>query len=157
MAQRTRSIEHRQRWPIGVTRVRRILRLFARAFLLRCPNCGGGPIFKSWFHLREHCPKCGLALERHESEDYFLGGMMLNIIVVELVFVGGLILWGVLAWPNPPWDLFEDAGVPFMILAPLLFYPLSKTLWLAFDLCFRPVRPEELHTSDAPTARLPDA
>jgi len=130
--------------------VLRLLKLFARAFRLRCPNCGGGPIFKSWFHLRERCPKCGLALERHENEDYFLGGMMLNIIIVELAFVFGLILWGVLAWPNTPWDLFEDVGVPFMIIAPILFYPLSKTLWLAFDLCFRPARPEELHSSHPP-------
>lgn len=120
--------------------------------MLRCPNCGGGGIFKSWFHLRERCPTCGLPLERQESEDYFLGGMMLNIIVVELAFVFGLILWGVLAWPNIPWDLFQDVGVPFMIIAPILFYPLSKTLWLAFDLVFRPARPEELrhHQSSQP-------
>lgn len=98
--------------------------------------------------MRERCPTCGLPLEREESEDYFLGGMMLNIIVVELAFVFGLILWGVLAWPHIPWDLFENVGVPFMIIAPILFYPLSKTLWLAFDLVFRPARPEELRQAD---------
>ena len=31
-----------------------------------------------------------------------------------------------------------------MVLAPFLFYPVSKTLFLAFDLLFRPPTPEEL-------------
>jgi len=28
-------------------------------------------------------------------------------------------------------------------VAPILFYPYSKLLWLAFDLLFRPLRPED--------------
>jgi hypothetical protein len=31
-----------------------------------------------------------------------------------------------------------------MVIAPLLFYPWSKTIWLAFDLMFRPAAAEEL-------------
>jgi hypothetical protein len=31
-----------------------------------------------------------------------------------------------------------------MLLAPLVIFPFSKLLWLAFDLVFRPVTPEEL-------------
>jgi hypothetical protein len=31
-----------------------------------------------------------------------------------------------------------------MVLAPFLFYPFFKTLFLAFDLLFRPATPEEL-------------
>jgi hypothetical protein len=31
-----------------------------------------------------------------------------------------------------------------MILAPILFFPFSKTLFLAFDLLFRPATREEL-------------
>jgi hypothetical protein len=30
-----------------------------------------------------------------------------------------------------------------MILAPIVFYPFSKTVFLAFDLIFRPVVPDE--------------
>ena len=58
--------------------MKRILLLLIRALAWRCPNCGRRGIFESWFRLKERCPQCGLALERHE-EDYFLGGMMLNI------------------------------------------------------------------------------
>lgn len=133
----------------------RIVRLFARAMALRCPNCGGSHLFRSWSHLHERCARCGLPLERQEGGDYFLGGMMLNIIVAELVFVGGLLLWGALTWPTPPWDLFQYIGVPFMVIAPLLFYRHSKVLWLAFDLCFRPARPEELRPPTVPSADTP--
>jgi hypothetical protein len=31
-----------------------------------------------------------------------------------------------------------------MIVVPFLFFPFSKTLFLAFDLTFRPAAPEEL-------------
>jgi hypothetical protein len=31
-----------------------------------------------------------------------------------------------------------------MIAAPLVCYPFSKTVFLAFDLMFRPVQPDEL-------------
>ena len=30
-----------------------------------------------------------------------------------------------------------------MVVAPLVFYPFSKTIFLAFDLVFRPATPEE--------------
>jgi hypothetical protein len=43
-----------------------------------------------------------------------------------------------------PWDLLEN-GLPLLTIVMLLvFFPFSKLLWLAFDLMFRPVTPEEL-------------
>jgi hypothetical protein len=47
-------------------------------------------------------------------------------------------------WPSPPWRLLQYGGIILMILAPVLFFPFSKTLFLAFDLLFRPATPEEL-------------
>jgi hypothetical protein len=46
---------------------RRALLLFWRAERLRCPNCGGGPLFRSWFRMRPYCPACGLPLERGDQ------------------------------------------------------------------------------------------
>lgn len=107
------------------------------AVLLRCPNCGGRGIFRSWFKLQDQCPTCGLRLERDE-QGYQVGSYMFNIIVAELVFAA--IVVGVLAltWPHPPWDLLTWGGVALMVLMPILFFPFSKTLFLAFDLIFRP-------------------
>ena len=42
-------------------------RLLRRALLLKCPHCGGGGIFESFFKLKAHCPTCGLRLERGEG------------------------------------------------------------------------------------------
>ena len=61
-------------------------RRFGRALLLRCPNCGGGPILKNWFKLHVRCGSCGIRTERGEH-DYFMGSMMLNF-----VMTGGLLL-----------------------------------------------------------------
>lgn len=124
--------------------MKRALLLLLRGLTLRCPSCGGAGLFASWFRLKPVCPTCGLPLDREEGEDYFLGGMMFNIVLSELVYGACLVAWIMATWPNPPWDLLEDVGVPFMLVAPILFYPLSKTVWLAFDVMFRPVRPEEL-------------
>src|SRR5204862_545453 len=34
---------------------------------LRCPNCGGGPLFKNWLRMQLRCPTCGMRLERGEA------------------------------------------------------------------------------------------
>jgi uncharacterized protein (DUF983 family) len=123
--------------------VRRALLLFWRAIRLRCPNCGGGPIFRSWFRMRPYCPACGLPLERGD-QGYQVGSYMFNIVASELLFV--LVFLGVVlvTWPSPPWQLLQYGGIILMILAPVLFFPFSKTLFLAFDLLFRPATREEV-------------
>lgn len=69
--------------------------------------------------------------------------MMFNIVVAEAVFVIGFVTVLLLSWPSPPWQLLEYGGVAAMIAAPFLFYPLSRVIWLAFDITLRPVSPED--------------
>ena len=45
--------------------------------------------------------------------------------------------------PDPPWTWILVGGANLMVVLPLSFYPLSKTLWLAIDLAFRPTQPED--------------
>jgi hypothetical protein len=69
---------------------------------------------------------------------------MFNIVAAELIFALvflAVLLW---TWPNPPWKLLQYGGIALMVLAPVLFYPFSKMLFLAFDLVFRPATPDEL-------------
>ena len=120
----------------------RVLALFGRALVRRCPNCGGGPIFEGWFRLRERCPRCGLLLHRGE-EGYQVGAQMFNIIAAELIFAALFVAILVATWPDPPWDFLLYGGMALMIVAPVVFYPLSKTIFLAFDLLFRPAGPAE--------------
>ena len=122
--------------------VQRALTLFWRAARLRCPNCGRGPIFDSWLRLRTRCPVCGLGLERGE-EGYQVGAYMFNIVASELVFAAAFLGVLVLTWPHPPWNALLYGGVAMMLVAPVVFYPFSKTLFLAFDLIFRPPTPQD--------------
>jgi uncharacterized protein (DUF983 family) len=125
------------------TTLRYALRLFGRAVRLRCPNCGGRPLFRSWLRMRPYCPVCGIPLQREEP-GYQVGSYMFNIIAAELLFAMLFIVALVVTWPDPPWTLLQYGGIALMVLAPVLFYPFSKTLFLAFDLLFRPATPEEL-------------
>jgi hypothetical protein len=93
--------------------------------------------------LRSHCPGCGLPLERGE-EGYQVGSYMFNVIASELLFAAIFFMVLMLTWPSPPWTLLQYGGMALMVLAPLLFYPFTKTLFLAFDLVFRPPTEDEL-------------
>jgi uncharacterized protein (DUF983 family) len=113
---------------------------------LRCPYCGRGRLTRSWFALREACEVCRLRFERDEQDDYWLGAYTLNFIVTEVVFA--LILAAVLiaTWPNPPWTAIIVVGVVQMCVTPILFYPYAKALWLAIDLIFRRVQPDDFRS-----------
>jgi uncharacterized protein (DUF983 family) len=121
----------------------RLWTLARRALRLRCPNCGGGPVRVSWLKRVPGCPVCGLRLDRGEH-DYFIGAYLLNLIVAEVLLGAGLLVVLVATWPDPPWDWIQYGGVALMIVAPLVTYPFTELLWLAFDLAFRPLTPAEL-------------
>ncbi len=69
---------------------------------------------------------------------------MFSIIAAELLFAVLLLAILAVTWPTPPWTILQYDGVVLMVVAPFLFFPFSKTLFLAFDLIFRPARPDEL-------------
>lgn len=119
--------------------LRGALRIVGRAVRLRCPNCGGRGLFRSWFRMARECPVCHLPLERNE-QGYQVGAYMFNIALAELVFI--VVLVGVLVrtWPDPPWKALTWISVGLMVILPVVFYPFSKTLFLGFHLLFHPER-----------------
>ena len=117
--------------------------LLFRGIRRRCPNCGHGPLFSNWVKMKETCPNCQLVLDRGEH-DYFLGGYTINLMVAELLIVLGGTGTMVFTWPDVPWTLLTWALVFLMVLAPVLFYPSAKTLFLAVDLILRPLTPGDL-------------
>ena len=79
----------------------------------------------------EQCPTCGRRFEREEG--YWLGAMIVNIAVTEalfvVVFVGGMLV----TWPDVPWTPLLIASIAVNAIVPVLFYPRSKTVWVALD------------------------
>jgi uncharacterized protein (DUF983 family) len=117
--------------------------MILRAMLRRCPNCGSPGIFAGYTTLKERCPKCGLRLHRGEN-DYFIGAYLLNLVAVEILFALVLAVVFISTYPNTPWALLQWGGLALMLAGAILCYPFAKALWLAADLIFRPVSPEEM-------------
>lgn len=120
-----------------------VFQLMTRALRLRCPHCGGGRIFASFFQLKPMCPTCGLRLERGES-DYFVGAYLFNLMAVELILFVCVCTFVFFTWPTPPWDLITYVTGFLMLAGCLGCYPFAKTTWLAVDLALRPLTREEL-------------
>jgi uncharacterized protein (DUF983 family) len=123
--------------------VSRAFRLCRRGIALRCPHCGRGRLLQSWLKLEPKCAACGLRTDRGE-EDFFLGGMMWNIVFAEGVLLLAGVAIGVATWPHVPWTLMQWVGIALMLIAPVVCYPFSLGFWLACDILIRPVTAEEL-------------
>jgi len=128
--------------------------LVGRALARRCPNCGAAGIFSGWFTLREHCPNCNVRFEREEG--YFLGAYALNLIAAEAIALGialTLIFGTSLREASLLWKEIIAVAMP------LLFFPFSRTLWIALDLILDPPRekPEQRLRGriDSPRDRKP--
>ncbi len=115
-----------------------------RSLRLRCPHCGGGHIFESFFKLKAHCPTCGLRLERGEG-DYFVGAYLFNLIAVELILFFCVCGFVYITWPNPPWNIITPVTATLVLAGCVLCYPFAKITWLAVDIAIRPLSPEELN------------
>ncbi|MBW3661591.1 MAG: DUF983 domain-containing protein [Actinobacteria bacterium] len=125
------------------------VRLLTRGLLRRCPNCGSGDVFTGFFAMRERCPHCGHRYDREEG--YWLGAMAINIAVTEALFGAFFVLGMVLTWPDVPWTGLLIGGLLLNATFPVVFYPVSKTLWVGLDLAFHPPEPPE--EAEAITAR----
>lgn len=121
----------------------RAVRILWRGIRIRCPHCGRGGILDGWFKLKHRCPGCGLVLDRGES-DYFLGAYLVNLVAVELILTAIMVIIGIATAPDVPWTLLTWGGVVFALVLAIGCYPLTKVLWLAFDVILRPVTSEEL-------------
>lgn len=123
------------------------LTMLGHALRRRCPVCGAPGIFDGWFTLRPRCPRCNFSFEREEG--YWVGALIANIAVAELLFAAVFLGGVVLTWPQVPWVPLGVAGVVAMVGLPVAFYPLSKTLWLWVDLAFlHPLDADDLSAND---------
>jgi uncharacterized protein (DUF983 family) len=113
--------------------------LLRRALLLRCPECGSRGIFAHPWNLRDCCPRCGYPFTREEG--YFLGAYGLNLVVSEIIGLGAVL---VILFRSDLSELWQQViAVTAAILLPVLFYPFSRTLWMAVDLMTRGEELEE--------------
>jgi Na+(H+)/acetate symporter ActP len=98
----------------------------------------------------EHCRSCGLRFEREPG--YWVGAVIINTTVIFgtfLIVFGGMIL---LTWPDVPWTVVLVVTLAANVAIPVTFYPMSKTVWLALELSWHPLEPEEIEAAAARVA-----
>jgi hypothetical protein len=77
------------------------------------------------------CPRCGLHFEREPG--YWTGALAINIAVIFAIFAVAFVATLAFTAPDGPGAPTLVVLVPVMVLGPLLFYPFSKTVWMAVD------------------------
>jgi Na+(H+)/acetate symporter ActP len=95
--------------------------------------------------MKEHCSVCGHRFEREPG--YWVGAVIINTIVIFATFLavfGGMVI---LTWPDVPWPAVLIVTVVVNLLVPVLFYPLSKTIWAALELSWHPLEADEIAAS----------
>ena len=119
-------------------------RMLWRGVTRRCPVCGSGGLFTSWFKMRDRCPRCGYVFAREDG--FSLGAILMNFAVTEaLLALFGIIPLIALLASNPDADITPVVvgGAVAVLVGPLVFYPFSRTLWVALELMVRPAHARE--------------
>lgn len=121
-----------QKLPLGV--------LVRRALSRRCPVCGGGKIFESWYRLKPNCPMCGYRFERESG--YWVSAIIVNTAATFSLFAIFFVGVMVLTFPDVAWGPVLVVAAVTNVLFPIFFFPMSKTLLMAIDLWTHPLPPE---------------
>ena len=81
-----------------------------------------------------------------DEPGYWIGSYTINLFLTEgvfaIVFVAGMFL----TWPSVPWTPLGLICAGVAVLTPILVFPWTKLLYLAIDLVFRPLDPDDLTT-----------
>lgn len=119
-----------------------VAKMLRRGLTKRCGVCGERRIFRRWFTMVDECPKCGLKFEREPGA--YIGAIGINTVVSFGALLITLVVLLVVTYPDPPAVPLIAAGLAVAVLVPLLFYPFSRTIWLAIDLSMNPLRSGEV-------------
>ncbi len=80
------------------------------------------------------CPTCGLHFEREQG--YFTGALAINIIATGGLFAILFVALIAITIPDVPVAPLLAILVPVAVLGPIVYYPFSKTVWVAVDRAF---------------------
>jgi uncharacterized protein (DUF983 family) len=108
------------KFPTAVTLVR-------RGLMRRCPVCGNGRMFRSYFAMIERCTSCGSIFWKNEGE--WMGPMVMDYTAAG---AAALLTWLAASW----FDLSESMQfvlpVAATILVGVIAIPWSRSLWTVF-------------------------
>jgi len=114
---------------------------------LRCPVCGKGELFRSYFDSPFRCPSCEYFFMRESG--YSLPHVAVGYAFTAIASLG--------SWPLLRFVLgIENAAITLTIMISVaiffgdLVHPLLEDLWLALDLTLRPPASEDFEERGRP-------
>jgi uncharacterized protein (DUF983 family) len=115
--------------------------MLARGLARRCPLCGSGHLFRTFFLVKERCPRCNFPI--HREEGHWIGAIGMNTVVSFGALLVTLLVVFVLTWDDRSGAAVFIPAFAVAIVVPVLFFGPSQTLWSAIDLWMRPLEPED--------------
>ena len=92
--------------------------------------------------MAENCHRCGLKFERIEG--HWIGAIGINTIVSFGMLLATLVFSLIVTFPDFPVIPLMILHVAVAVIVPILFFPISRTLWTAIDIALRPLEPHEV-------------
>jgi uncharacterized protein (DUF983 family) len=117
MSDETTSAQERALWPA-----------LRKGFSRKCPNCGSGPMLKSYLKVRDTCTVCREELMHHRADD---GPAYLTILIVGHL-MAPLLHVSFVVWRPEPLVLFTIFAVGCVTLS-LYLLPRLKGMIVAFQ------------------------
>ena len=126
--------------------------MLRRAVMLRCPWCGSRRTFvRRWLGKYDRCRTCGIRWRREEG--FELGAVTINIVLTFIVLTAAMTIGFIRTSPDIPVLPMVLSLVGVAILMPIVIYPFTFTIWLAFDLAVHRPDPGELTEAAAAVSR----
>jgi uncharacterized protein (DUF983 family) len=127
--------------PVVPTNELTTTRMLWRGLRRRCPLCGGGNLFDTWFQKKERCPRCNFPLAREEG--HWIGALGMNTVATVGLLALTMLVVVTLTWNHRRGVLIFGPTLAVGLLTPILFFGSSQTLWSAIDLAMRPLEPDD--------------
>ncbi|MFZ0640865.1 MAG: DUF983 domain-containing protein [Candidatus Acidiferrales bacterium] len=112
-----------------------------RGLRFRCPNCGDGRVFSSFFKMRDECSVCGLSF--YPESGYYAGAMYLDYALSAAVFLAVFI--PSLFLPELTHLSYMQKNILWIVFGTGLCLGFSRpsySLWLAIDFWISPWKPQ---------------
>jgi len=100
---------------------------------------------RRWFGRHERCRTCGIRW--HREDGFELGAITMNTVVTFGALTIAMTIGFIVTSPDIPVLPFVLALAVVAVVVPVLIYPFTYTMWLAFDLAVHP--PERAELDDA--------
>lgn len=142
---------------MAIPRKIRFRQALSRGLRFRCPKCGEGKVFSSFFRMRNECAVCGLSF--YPESGYYVGAMYLDYILSAAIFLAFYVPSFFL--PDFTHFSYMTKNLLWIAFATVICLGLARTsysLWLAVDYWITPWKaapPEEKNESlEIPLASL---